>query len=642
MAAKQSFTENFVVLKFADSELPVFKEVKGKKYVQFGERNDYPDYILLLSNKSAKHNAIINGKVNYIYGNGLQSASKNEALSTWIGKCNNAFESLNEIAIKIIKDNEVFGGFYLNIIPDVLGRIAEIYHIDFKSIRTNETRDKFFYKKDWADRKEQPKEYPKYNKGIRMSSILSFNEYRQGADVYPLPNYISAINYIEADFEVSKQTLSNAKTGFSASKLVNFNNGEPGEEQKKEITKRFNNKFGGSDGAKTIISFNNDPAKAPTVLDLGTSDLTKEDFSAVDNLITSNIYAGHQITSPMLFGIMESGKLGAGNELKFAYDIFKNTYVNFKQRQVETVLNYLGVIAFGMSDLKLQDVDPIGIPFSDQTIVQVAPLAWIWEKLGIDPAKYPNALPAIPPTKTATPQPITANPEDSINVEQSTPVNENIKNLSGRQHQQMLRIIKQFHQGKLTQQQATTLLKASLGLTDADVNSLLGLDAESMADEKFGKEYTEEEVAELFETIGAKKEQFEIIKTRKAKFNEEEEFTFNEQFDAVSKTQETTATDAAGNVITTVKKTGLPEVAIKYSYEVEPGVGASIIPGTRPFCRKLIELDRLYTRTEIQMISEQVGYSVWLRRGGFWNKGHGDISPSCRHQWKSHIVIKKS
>jgi len=37
----------------------------------------------------------------------------------------------------------------------------------------------------------------------------------------------------------------------------------------------------------------------------------------------------------------------------------------------------------------------------------------------------------------------------------------------------------------------------------------------------------------------------------------------------------------------------------------------------------------------------QLGYSLWDRRGGFWNEGNGVISASCRHIWKSNIVIKK-
>ena len=493
--------DNIIFLKFEDSKLPVFKELRNKDWIYFGEKDDYPDYLLLLANKSAKHNAIINGKVNYIYGNGLKSDVAE--INAWTERVNGSFECGNDLAIKAIKDNEVFGGFYWQVIPNNAGEI-EIYHVDFSKIRTNEDRSMFYYKNDWTNNREKAKEFPKYIKGIECASIFSFREYRQGLGVYPLPNYISAINYIESDFEVSKHTLANAKNGFAASKMINFFNGEPEDEfKKKQIEKRVNSKFTGSEGSKVMITFNNDPAKAPQVLDLGASDLTKEDFTVVDNLITSNIYAGHQITSPMLFGIQEPGKLGGSNELKSSFDIFKNTYVNFKQKQIEAVLNYFAEIITGKKgDLKLIDVDPIGIPFTDQTIVQVAPIEWIWEKLGIDPAKYPNAQPAIQPSKPG----VAAAPENMVN--------ENIKNLSAKQHQQLMRIIRQFSKGQLTKEAATTLLKTSLGLSDAEISPLLGIEE----DAAFAAQFSEDQVADMFAEIGQPRQKFSIVKNKESKF----------------------------------------------------------------------------------------------------------------------------
>ena len=82
------------------------------------------------------------------------------------------------------------------------------------------------------------------------------------------------------------------------------------------------------------------------------------------------------------------------------------------------------------------------------------------------------------------------------------------------------------------------------------------------------------------------------------------------------------------------------DVYVKYSYEWKDIVPASERDTTahpsRPFCARLIELDRLYTRAEIETISGRLGYSVFDRGGGFW----GD-RPSCRHEWRRNLVIKK-
>ncbi len=62
----------------------------------------------------------------------------------------------------------------------------------------------------------------------------------------------------------------------------------------------------------------------------------------------------------------------------------------------------------------------------------------------------------------------------------------------------------------------------------------------------------------------------------------------------------------------------------------------------RPFCARMMQLNRLYTRAEIETISRRLGYSVFDRRGGWWTMPDGVHSPSCRHDWRSNVVIKKS
>jgi len=79
------------------------------------------------------------------------------------------------------------------------------------------------------------------------------------------------------------------------------------------------------------------------------------------------------------------------------------------------------------------------------------------------------------------------------------------------------------------------------------------------------------------------------------------------------------------------------DVFVKYTYEKRPEAkGPAITDTTRHFCRRLIELDRVYTRAEIETISQRLGYSVFDRAGGFWGK-----KPHCRHEWRRLLVLKK-
>jgi len=86
-------------------------------------------------------------------------------------------------------------------------------------------------------------------------------------------------------------------------------------------------------------------------------------------------------------------------------------------------------------------------------------------------------------------------------------------------------------------------------------------------------------------------------------------------------------------------------IMMRYSYEFRNEIpinqrDTSAHP-SRPFCARLMGLNKLYSRSEIEQISARVGYSVFDRRGGWWTEPSGNHSPSCRHIWQSQIVVKK-
>jgi hypothetical protein len=81
---------------------------------------------------------------------------------------------------------------------------------------------------------------------------------------------------------------------------------------------------------------------------------------------------------------------------------------------------------------------------------------------------------------------------------------------------------------------------------------------------------------------------------------------------------------------------------VYYKYAVKKEVGPKVIPGTRDFCKTLINRNRVYTKDEIVNLGvNDLGTDLWKYRGGFWNKGEGNISPSCRHVWKRILTRKK-
>jgi DNA-binding Lrp family transcriptional regulator len=494
-----------------------------------------------------------------------------------------------------------------------------------------------------------------------------------------------------------------------ASKMISFFEGIPTEEEKREIEKGFKNKFTGSENAGNIVlNFGKDPAKAPKLEDLSSTELDKH-FDILSKSIQQELFAGHQVVSPMLFGIRVEGSLGGRSEIRESYEIFKATYANDKQQALELLFKEITGV-----EKKIVPVEPIGFEFSENVVSQNMTKDEIRQKIGLEPLsdeiktqaqviseninslsplvankvlesmtvdeirslaglvpKDPNA-PTIADGSMPDPSANNTNAAGSI-------VNENLKNLSGRQWQSLTRIIRKFEKGEISQDQAKLLLKSSLGLNDEEVNTMLSID--NMEHDFSSHEKDMLLIAE-FEKCGQYKTDYLIVKSEKAFSFEAHEFAEVTQIetnvlDLLRKDKRITPeiiadtldlkTDSVKEILKRLESEGRiqskvvpigqdkvierklteplskqsdlkPETLnfkIMYSYEGPQD------KRNRPFCARLMELDRLYSRADIQTMSMRLGYSVWDRRGGWWTKPDGMRSESCRHQWVKNIVILK-
>jgi hypothetical protein len=651
-------SNQLMVLTFAEARQPEYREKKGEGegYIEFGKKNDYPNYLVDLFNKSAKHNAIIKGKVNYITGNGFKIKEGVDPIGEQFIAQANRVESLTEVLRKASIDIELFGGAYLQIIWSVTGEnLAEVYHVDYTKIRTNADNTQFWYSENWEDRKYKREVFNGFNSQLRQGTqIMYLKEYRPNLNAYALPGYFGALNYVESDIEISKHVLGNAQTGFSASKLITLPNGEPSDDEKRQIERKFTDRFTGSDGKKFILSFVNDASRKPVIEDLGASDITKEDFGNVDKMIQQNIFAGHQITAPDLFGISTPGQLGTRQQMRDSYEIFKNTYVNDKQIFLEQVFSLLAKLHGANSELQIVPVEPIGIEFTETIIAANLTKDEIREKLG---------APALEPKTSSTSQDVI----DAIN--------------------------------SLSPLVANKVLES---MTANEIRSLVGLipeqGGEDIPSAPSGFNFSEDDIVNVFEEFGVSKEDYSIFKSREVFSqvpNELEEalhLEFAEQalsgleanvLDLIQKDKRITAEVIAGTIgvdldiinrvldgldkrgivnssvsrgITERKlskplselnapKPSTTSFMVRYSYEwrsdIPSGQRDTADHPSRVFCARLMQLDRLYSRAEIEAISARLGYSVFDRRGGWWTKPNGQASPSCRHRWYAQTIIKK-
>jgi DNA-binding MarR family transcriptional regulator len=541
---------------------------------------------------------------------------------------------------------------------NALGNIANVFHIPFQKVRVSKDLRKFYVKDDWeaSNYKEKARCYDAYNPNEKTGSqILYIKQYNPFSDVYPVPDYFQALNYVLSDIYISRHILGNAKHNFVATKLINFNNGLPQEEEQEQVELDIKNKFANHAGDRFVLSFNPSKENAIDIVDLGQTSLTKEDFTNVNNLVQQEIFAGHQITSPMLFGIKTEGQLGGRTEIRDAYEIFNNTFVNERQQAHEQVFNKLMNLAGVTGEWKIIPVEPLGFEFTEAVMAANMTRNEIREKLGLAPDMI----------------------EPSGTTQASMQGNDALVNITGRQQQALLRISRLFTNGKLTKQQAVIQLRA-FGFTDEQINQYLGVDDNpqtndfaaieddillnefaSCGDDVNDFNIIEKKNYEKFQEIEAPTKLeaniLELLNKDKRITNETIASTLKVPLDIVTKTIAdmvalgliATSTASLGTIERSLTKPikdiignikpSITQVLLRYTYD---GPQDS---RNRPFCAKMLQLSKtkLWSRQDIENISLRLGYSVWDRRGGWWTMPDGQHSPSCRHDWKTVIVTKK-
>jgi hypothetical protein len=663
------------LFKFDQVPLPVYKEVKGKEYVYYGEKNDYPNYLLRIYNNSAKNNAIITGKVDYICGNGWTVKAEDEMQKAkafgLIDRINTKDESLNELTKKLVTDLSIFGGYYLQVIwTKGTGEIAELYHVDYYKVRTNLDNSEFYVSDNWikndnVNPRPDFETYPAFDpNNTTGTQILYFKEYRAGANTYSLPDYRGAISYIELDISIGEYHLNTINNGMFSSKLINLNGGKVSQEEEDRIERQFKDKFSGSKNAgKFMLAFNDSKENEPSIVDLSGTELDKH-FDLLNKTVQQEIFTGHKVTSPMLFGVKTEGQLGGRAELREASELFQNTYVNAKQQSLEEVVNYLLKFNDIIAELEIKKTEPIAFQFSEQIISTNMTQDEIREKLGLAPIEKKESQGSQDIINSLN----SLSPLIATKVVESMDVNE-LRQLIGLPVRTEIVTPENIGQEPAAAFSDHLHLECSISEHDADI-------------------------LKKFEGKGISKDKFKVIESSKMHFSSMEDFIKQDLFaeyllnevqkkiitqiqrnDAVTIPQIAKAVgiDEAsvisrintliddqvlvekisreGLITRSVTRTG--EAAIKrlqpvtsfkvlYSYEERPNVPEAK-SGSRPLCERLYGSGLFFTREEIQNISNQLGYSVFQLCGGWYtNPNTGRRTPFCRHEWKRNVVVEKT
>ena len=362
---------------------PIYGEKTGRDgMVSWGSDNCYPEYLLSLLDKSGKHSAIVKNKSQLIGGNGFNENELGIKAMRFLVNAQGE-EDLDSILAKISYDMEIFGCFALNPIwSRDRETIAAIRYVPVNKLRIAKSKEgniEYWISEDWSNRKSTPIKYQPFSVDNREipSTIYFCAEYRPGNGYYPIPEYISGVNWIELEGEISVFHLKNIQRGFAPSFSINVNSGIPSPEDMDTFVRDLKRQFSGSlNAGQAFVTFAEDRDHGVDINPIETNNNDNK-FIDLNKSTEDGIYQAHRVTNPALFGVMTPGKLGNTQELSEELDRFNQMYVKPKQMILERVFNELAAVN-GISEwLYINEVSipvPIKVSTGDILSVLTSPL----------------------------------------------------------------------------------------------------------------------------------------------------------------------------------------------------------------------------------------------------------------------------
>jgi hypothetical protein len=332
---------------------PSIIEQKNKDWVQYGDDNNYYQYLIDLYHSSPTNNACIKGTVDQIFGKGLEVTRASRDLPGYIEfKKLFSADDLRAVAM----DLKMLGQASFQLVKSKdRKKYVQAKHFPQQTLRPAKCNEKgeiekYYYCPDWANMKRNhtPIEFRAF--GYDQSAnecILTIKPYSTGSFYFAPVDYQGGTQYANLEAEISNFHINNIMNGLAPSMLINFNNGQPPAEVKDTVEAQIKQKFGGSSNAgRFIISWNDGKESAADITPVQLSDAHNQ-YQFLSQESMQKIMVAHRIVSPLLLGIKDNTGFGSNaDELKSASILFDNVVVRPFQRliidAVTKVLNFNG------------------------------------------------------------------------------------------------------------------------------------------------------------------------------------------------------------------------------------------------------------------------------------------------------------
>ena len=320
------------------------EKLDRKGWVNYGDQNDFPQYLRDLAHESPVHGSLVVAIGDMIAGKGIKSEQYQAELDAL---------DVNTLTYACAHDMKLFGGFFIEVIwSNDRTVISKLNAIPFEECRIAVNQDDdseigIFHSYDWSNirkKKNTPEFIPKYNYLTRTEEprqIYWCFTYT-GSDVYPRPDYWSAINYIELDKQISIFHINQISNGLFPSTIINFYNGQATPEQKQQMMMDWENKMSGARNAGKVVMFFNERDQPKTeITPFPVNDADKQ-YQLMDTTATQKIITAHRVTTPLLFGIREASGFGSNkDEMAIGLEIFNKQVIEPYQEKINTSIEEL-------------------------------------------------------------------------------------------------------------------------------------------------------------------------------------------------------------------------------------------------------------------------------------------------------------
>lgn len=645
------------------------EEKDSKGFIKWGKKNDFPFYLNDLFEGSPIHGGIVKNKVRYIAGGGVEVKRGN--LEVFLNNQYTDF-TINEIAEALCEDHERYGGFVVKGTWDKEGvNVVKWEHLPIDACRFNLDETRVWLSDDWNAQAQDAektgyRDYPVLNEKIKVGSFFIYykdpiKKNRKELGVYPKPPYYSGLSAIETDWNLNKYNNALIQNSFSSGTMITFTDGIPEtQEEIDEVKQSVKNPTSGPENAgEIIINFAIDKEHAPIVSPLNGNDLDKR-YTVTNTTTLQNILIAHGVVSGPLFGVMQQGSFNASESAQL-FEVFKKTYVTQRQERINWMLNKMVSLSGFDGLVSLVEVKPIEDPQNmtaptSSVVINNAP---------VDPtATAPVEAPVTDVSKTA---------------------------LNGAQIASLVDVVAKVKTGEIDTKSGVEIILASFPSIDqAQAEKMVGIPSTGFSTCKGNHSFSTDELS-IFSEHGEDAGQFEVFAKLPIQWNSITEDVFKkhdevfatigeisiglkgidkdvlsllqkgEDSNAIAEATGLKIKDVAvsvarltewglvadGELSDLGKKlinndvADIPKFEVRYSYQVRTDV-PDAISGSREFCQNLMDLNKMYTREEINFMSSKVDRDVWVYKGGFYtNPDTGATTPWCRHLWFQTIVTKK-